>query len=77
MLDEPGYAAPYVEQCVPLIEECQNENLKLDFEICFARHLDFSRKFLQAASFYYQCSVKMQAIPGIVGFFPIFINYFV
>lgn len=66
MLDEPGYAAPYVEQCVPLMEDCQNDNLKLDFDICFARHLDFSRKFLQAASFYYQCSIKMQAISGAV-----------
>lgn len=65
-MNEPGYAAPYVEQCVPLIDDCQNENIKLDFEICFARTLDFSRKFLQAATFYYQSSLKMQAIVGVV-----------
>lgn len=64
-LDDPGYASPWIEQALPMKDECENQQLLLEFELIFAKHLDFSRRFLQAATFYYKCANKMQGFPGV------------
>ena len=65
-LDDPGYAVPWIEQSVHLKEECENETLILEFELIFAKHLDFLKKFLPASLFYYRCANKIQGLAGTV-----------
>jgi len=51
-------AETYVRKSSSLSDKVDNKELKLRFEVCFARSLDHARKFLQAASKYHWLSLQ-------------------
>jgi len=54
--DESVQADVYINRAASLIHSCKDHLLQLRYKVCFARILDYKRKFLEASSRYYELS---------------------
>eukprot|EP01087_Luapelamoeba_hula_P000456 TRINITY_DN1033_c0_g1_i1.p1 TRINITY_DN1033_c0_g1~~TRINITY_DN1033_c0_g1_i1.p1 ORF type:complete len:391 (-),score=101.83 TRINITY_DN1033_c0_g1_i1:33-1205(-) len=54
--DESTQADMYINRAAALIHGCKDPVLQLRYKVCFARILDFKRKFIEAAGRYYELS---------------------
>ncbi|KAK9815676.1 hypothetical protein WJX72_007876 [[Myrmecia] bisecta] len=54
--DDAVSAETYIKKAASLIAACKNEELELQYKTCYARILDSKRRFLQAATSYYELS---------------------
>jgi len=54
--DESAQADFYLNKAAVLVPSCKDPVLQLRYKVCFARILDFKRKFLEAAGRYYELS---------------------
>jgi len=59
--DDATMAETYVRKCSPLVDDKVSKELRLRFEVNFAKSMDSNKKFLQAASKYQWLAVQ----PGI------------
>ncbi|CAG0915961.1 unnamed protein product [Notodromas monacha] len=56
--EDPVEAEAYVNRASVLQNETKDEKLKIYYKVCYARVLDFRRKFLEAAQRYYELSYR-------------------
>lgn len=54
--DDAVSAETYIKKASSLISACKNEELELQYKTCYARILDSKRRFLEAATRYYELS---------------------
>jgi len=54
--DDAVSAESFIRKASSLITACQNEELELQYKTCYARILDSKRRFLEAATRYYELS---------------------
>ncbi|CAI6372300.1 unnamed protein product [Macrosiphum euphorbiae] len=54
--DDPLLADPYVKKAAVLQSETTNNDLHLNYKVCYARMLNFRLKFVEAALEYYELS---------------------
>jgi len=54
--DEAVQADVYINRAAVLIHGCKDPLLQLRYKVCFARILDYKRKFLEASGRYYELS---------------------
>jgi len=54
--DESVQADVYINRAATLIHGCKDPVLQLRYKVCFARILDYKRKFIEAAGRYYELS---------------------
>lgn len=57
-------AEPYIKKASALLSSCTNEELELQYKTCYARMLDSKRRFLEAATRYYELSQVGQRVIG-------------
>ncbi|PWA26420.1 hypothetical protein CCH79_00001193 [Gambusia affinis] len=56
--DDPVQAEAYINRASLLQNESSNEQLQIHYKVCYARVLDFRRKFIEAAQRYNELSYK-------------------
>ncbi|XP_051539289.1 COP9 signalosome complex subunit 4 isoform X6 [Myxocyprinus asiaticus] len=56
--DDPVQAEAYINRASLLQNESTNEQLQIHYKVCYARVLDFRRKFIEAAQRYNELSYK-------------------
>ncbi|PSC69483.1 COP9 signalosome complex subunit 4 [Micractinium conductrix] len=54
--DDAVAAETYIKKASSLLAACKNEELELQYKTCYARILDSKRRFLEAATRYYELS---------------------
>jgi len=54
--DEPVSAELYINRAAVLMSKCKDPTLLLRYKVCFARNLDYKRKFIEASMRYYELS---------------------
>lgn len=54
--DDAVSAETYIKKASSLLSSCKNEELELQYKTCYARILDSKRRFLEAATRYYELS---------------------
>eukprot|EP00887_Chlorella_sp_A99_P001820 scaffold19.g1820.t1 len=54
--DDAVSAETYIKKASSLLSACKNEELELQYKTCYARVLDSKRRFLEAATRYYEMS---------------------
>ncbi|KAI3437752.1 hypothetical protein D9Q98_000200 [Chlorella vulgaris] len=54
--DDAVAAETYIKKASSLLSSCKNEELELQYKTCYARILDSKRRFLEAATRYYELS---------------------
>jgi len=54
--DESVQADIYINRAAALIHACKDQLLQLRYKVCFARILDYKRKFLEGSGRYYELS---------------------
>jgi len=54
--DESVQADVYINRAAALVHGCKDPVLQLRYKVCFARILDYKRKFIEAAGRYYELS---------------------
>ena len=56
--EDPVQAEAYINRASLLQAECRNEELQIYYKVCYARVLDYRRKFIEAAQRYNELSYK-------------------
>lgn len=56
--DDPVQAEAYINRASLLQNESTNEQLQVHYKVCYARVLDYRRKFIEAAQRYNELSYK-------------------
>ena len=54
--DDAVSAETYIKKASSLLSSCKNEEVELQYKTCYARVLDSKRRFLEAATRYYELS---------------------
>ena len=62
--DDAVSAETYVKKASSLLSSCKNEEVELQYKTCYARVLDSKRRFLEAATRYYELSQVGQRVIG-------------
>lgn len=63
--DDAVSAETYIKKASPLLVSCKDETLELQYKTCYARILDAKRRFLEAATRYYDLSqIQKREIGG-------------
>jgi COP9 signalosome complex subunit 4 len=57
--EEHVSAETYINRAAGLITQCKDQMLHLRYKVCFARILDYKRKFLEASNRYYELSQQV------------------
>ncbi len=62
--DDAVAAETYIKKASSLLSTCKNEEIELQYKTCYARVLDSKRRFLEAATRYYELSQIGQRVIG-------------
>lgn len=62
--DDAVSAETYIKKASSLLSSCKNEELELQYKTCYARVLDSKRRFLEAATRYYELSQAGNRVIG-------------
>jgi len=57
--EDPVQAEAYINRASLLQAICSNEQLQVHYKVCYARVLDYRRKFIEAAQRYNELSYKL------------------
>lgn len=62
--DDAVSAEQFIKKASSLLSSCKNEEIELQYKTCYARVLDSKRRFLEAATRYYELSQIGQRVIG-------------